>query len=51
MYLVKWESYLHDEDTWETYENVLECSLDLPKDYYGKNPAIKRDGHFGKKMR
>jgi hypothetical protein len=27
--LVKWDGYSHDENTWETYENVLECSLDL----------------------
>jgi len=27
--LVKWEGYLDDENTWETYENVLESSMDL----------------------
>jgi len=26
VYLVKWEGYLHDENTWETYENVAESS-------------------------
>jgi hypothetical protein len=51
VYLVKWEGYSHDENTWETYENVLECSLDLHKEYYGKNPMIEKDGHFGKKKR
>jgi len=51
VYLVKWEGYSHDENTWETYENVLECSSDLLKDYYGKNPMIQRDGRFGRKKR
>jgi hypothetical protein len=37
VYLVKWEGYSQDENTWETYENVLECLLDLLKEYYGKN--------------
>jgi hypothetical protein len=50
-YLVKWEGYLHDENTWETYENVLECSLDLLKDYYGKNLTMERDERYGKKKR
>jgi len=51
LYLVKWEGYSHDENMWETYENVLECSLDLIKEYYGKNPTIERDGRYGKKKR
>jgi len=49
VYLVKWEGYLHNENTSEMYENVLESSLDLLKDYYGKNPAMERDGRYGKK--
>jgi len=51
VYLVKWESYSHNENMWETYENVLECSLDLLKVNYGKNPTMERDGRFGKKKR
>jgi len=43
-YLIEWEEYSQDENTWETYKNVLECSLDLLKDYYGKNPMIEKDG-------
>jgi hypothetical protein len=27
---------------------VLECSLDLLKDYYCKNSTIQRDGHYQK---
>jgi len=31
------------------FENVLECSLELLKDYHGKTPAIKRDRCFKEK--
>jgi hypothetical protein len=51
LYLVKWEGYTHEENTWETYDNVAECSLDLLKDYYGKNPTIERDRRYEKKKR
>jgi hypothetical protein len=51
VHLVKWEGYSHDENMWETYENVLKCSLELLKDYYGKNPLIKRYGRYGKRKR
>ena len=51
VYLVKQEGYQHDENMWETYENVLESLLNLLKDYYGKNPAIEKDGRFGKRKR
>jgi hypothetical protein len=50
VYLVKWDGYSQDENTWETYKNVLECLLDLLKDYYSKNPLIERDGRFGKRQ-
>ena len=49
VYLLKWEGYSHDENTWETYENVAESSMDLLKDYYGKNPMIERDGRYKRK--
>jgi len=47
--LVTWEGYSHNENMWKTYEKVLECSSELLKEYYGKNPTIERDGHYGKK--
>jgi hypothetical protein len=49
VYLVKWEGYSHDENMWETYENVADCSMDLLKDYYSKYPTVERDRRFGKK--
>jgi hypothetical protein len=51
MYLVKREGHSHNENMWEIYENVLECLLDLLKDYYGNNPMIERDRRYGKKRR
>jgi len=33
VYVNKWEEYLADERTWEIYENVFKCSLDLLNDY------------------
>jgi hypothetical protein len=50
-YLVKLEGYSHDGNTWETYENVLECSFDLLREHSSKNPATEKDRHFGKKKR
>jgi len=49
VYLVQWKGYSHNENTWKTYENVLECSSDLLKYYYGKNLGVESDGQYGKK--
>jgi len=49
MSLVNWEGFSHNDNMWETYENVLECSVELLEDYYGKNPLVERDWRFGKK--
>jgi hypothetical protein len=51
VYLVKWEGYSHDENMWETYENVIGCWLDLLRDHYGKNPTVEQDGRYGKRRR
>jgi hypothetical protein len=44
--LFKWDEYLHDENRCETYDNVLQYSLELLKDYYGKNPTVERAGRY-----
>jgi len=46
--LVKWRGYSHDENTWETYENVSENSTDMWWQFCHNNPTIERDGRFGK---
>jgi hypothetical protein len=51
VYLVEWDKYSQDENTWERYDNVTESSLGLVKEYYGKNLAIERDRRYGKKKR
>jgi len=44
VYLVKLECYPHDENTRETYDNMLKCSKELLKDYYDKNHMLKMTG-------
>jgi len=34
---------------WETYENVVKGSMQLLKDYYGKNPTVEKDVRYGKR--
>lgn len=51
VYLVRWECYPHDENTREMYDNVLECSRELLKDYYGKNGMVEKDGSYGYRNR
>jgi len=46
--LIRSEWYSHDQDTCEMYNNMLECSLDLLKESYSKNPTIQRDGCYQK---
>jgi len=48
VYLVKWEGYSHDENTWENYENIAENAKELLKDYYKNNPTIAKDGRYVK---
>jgi hypothetical protein len=49
VFLVKWEGFPHEENTWEEYSNVAESSYELLEEYYGKNPAMEKDSRFGKK--
>jgi hypothetical protein len=46
VYLVKWEGFMHDENTWETYDNVVENSKELLDEYYGKYPLMEKDGRY-----
>jgi hypothetical protein len=48
VYLVKWEGFTHEENTWESYDNVKESAEDLLKEFYDKNPTMERDGRYGK---
>jgi hypothetical protein len=51
IFLVQWKDFSQEENTWETYENVAEHSMELLKDYYARNPTVERDGRFGKQVR
>jgi hypothetical protein len=48
VHLVKWEGFTHEENTWESYDNVKESAKDLLKEFYEKNPTMERDSRYGK---
>jgi len=48
VYLVKWEGYSHEENTWETFENVNENARELLEEYYVENAKMEKDKRFGK---
>ena len=48
VYLVKWEGFTHEENTWESYDNVKESAEDLLKEFYEKNPTMEKDSRYGK---
>jgi len=50
VFLVKWPDDKQEENSWETYENVATQGKELLKDYYARNPTVKRDGRFGKQV-
>jgi hypothetical protein len=49
VYLIKWEGFTHEENTWETYENVAESAYELLREFYGKFPAMEKDKRFVEK--
>jgi len=48
VYLVKWEGFPHEENTWESYDNVVEFTYEVLEEYYKKNPMMEKDSRFGK---
>jgi hypothetical protein len=48
VYLEKWEGFSHEENTWECYDNVTESAHELLEEFYGNNPAMEKDGRFGR---
>jgi hypothetical protein len=50
VFLVKWNDFKEEENTWETYENVAGHHKELLNDYYVQNPTVEKDGRFGKKL-
>jgi len=51
VFLVKWKGYAQEENTWETYDNVVEHDKKLLEDYYARNEGIAKDERFGKTRR
>jgi len=48
VYLVKWEGFPHEENTWESYDNIAESAYEVLEEYYKKNPMMEKDSRFGK---
>jgi hypothetical protein len=48
VYLVKWQGYLHEENTWESFENVNENARELLEEYHAENSNFEKDTRFGK---
>jgi len=48
MFLLKWNDFSQEDNTWETYENVAEYDMELLKDYYARNRTVESDGRFCK---
>jgi len=48
VFLVKWKGYAQEENTWETYENVVEHNKKLLEEYYARNSGMARDERFSK---
>jgi len=48
VFRVKWKDYTHEENTWESFDNVFENAKELLEEYYKGNPNIEKDKRFGK---
>ena len=46
IYLVKWEGFTQEENTWESFDNVNESAPNLLKEFYEKNPTMGKDGRY-----
>jgi len=46
VYIVTSEGFSLLDNTLETYENMLECSFDLVKYHYAKDPTIEPDSQY-----
>jgi len=51
VYLVKGKDHSHEDNTWESYENVVENTKEILEEYYRKNSTIERDGRFSKRTK
>jgi len=48
VFLVKWKNSAQEENTWETYDNVVEHNEKLLEEYYAQNAGVARDERFSK---
>jgi len=48
VFLVKWKDFAHEENTWESYDNVAEHNKTLLEEYYARNLGMAGDERFSK---
>lgn len=41
VYLIKWEGHSHEQNTWETYDNVMDHAEELLEEHYGRNEYME----------
>jgi len=46
VFLVKWRDSAHEDNTWETFDNVVESNWILLEDHYKKNTRVASDTTF-----
>ena len=49
LFLVKWEGFSHEENTWESFEHLVSIAPDLIHRYYEAHPRIKKDSRDRKR--
>jgi hypothetical protein len=48
LFLIKWENYIHDENTWKSYEHLFDIAPELLARYYDKHLEIEKDKRWKK---
>jgi transposase InsO family protein len=48
VFLVKWEGYTHEENTWESYDHLMEVSPELVDKFYEQHPEMEKDKRWKK---
>jgi hypothetical protein len=51
VFLVKWEGFTHEENTWETYEHLAKVAPELINKFYEQRPEMEKDKRWKKSKR
>jgi len=50
VFLVKWEEFSHEDNTWESFHNVNDNARELLENFYVENPNVENDKRFGNQV-